>query len=228
MTTNRVGVFNVEQMIPILRQLLVLAWSSMAVLHAPLALSANTNSNPSASIEFSRSPDTVVVSFREIYPEFADQDPTPLLRIYGDGRVVVFHPSYMKQAGQYEMMISRKELNDLLQQLTPVLMQFDPKEVTKEKKAAEDLLLASATDWSEITLFHDADANFSVFEVNIDSYQSAKSGTQRIMKPDLARVWRGLEFDARDYPGIESIQSLRQAEISLRELVQHKKLVRVE
>jgi hypothetical protein len=170
----------------------------------------------------------VLISFREIFPEFADQDPTPLIRIYGDGRVAVFHASYMKQAGQYEMMMARSELEDLLQQLTPALMNFDAKDVKRQKKVMDDLLWASTDDWKDLTLIYDSDAEISVFHINIETYKSAEPHGQVVSKPELNRSWRGLRYDARDYLGIEAIQALMQAEELLRGLTMRDDLVMVE
>lgn len=194
---------------------------------APLA-AADTESYAGAHIEYSRNPTTVLVSFREIFPEFADQNPTPLVRIYGDGRVVIFHPSYMKQAGHYEMMMSRRELEDLLLQLTPTLMNFDAQDVKLKKKASDDLLLASASEWNEITLFHDSDAEISVFQINLEAYQPDGKDGQKLSGLNLERSWRGLRFDARDHLGIEPIQALMQAENSLRALTERDELERVD
>lgn len=41
-------------------------------------------------------------------------DPTPFVRVYPDGRVLVHYPAYMKRAGDYELRLSDDELRDLL------------------------------------------------------------------------------------------------------------------
>lgn len=41
-------------------------------------------------------------------------DPTPFVRVYPDGRVLVHYPAYMKRAGDYELRLSDEELRDLL------------------------------------------------------------------------------------------------------------------
>jgi len=210
------------------RRVLVIVWLGMAMASAVPAMSASTDPNAKASVEYSQNPATVLVSFREIYPEFADQDPTPLVSIYGDGRVVVFYPSYMKQAGRYEMLMAPDELKALLLQLTPVLLSFDTADVKNQKKAADDLLWNSATEWKDQVIFHDADAEISMFYLNIDAYQPGGLQGQRISKPVLNQSWRGLRFDARDYPGLEPIQDLMQAEKTLRALTRRSELVKVE
>lgn len=210
------------------RKILVVMWLVMALSFPASVMSADISPKPSPSIEYSRDPATVLVSFREVFPEFADQDPTPLIRIYGDGRVVVFHAAYMKQAGQYEMMMSRRELEELLLELTPVLIDFNKYKVESQKAVLDELLWASATHLDEIVLFHDSDAEISIFHLNIESYLPDGSQGKTISKPKLDRTWRGLRFDARDYLGIESIQALMQAELSLRKLTRRDELVLIE
>jgi hypothetical protein len=210
------------------REALRVVWLVLALAFTSPVLSVETGSDTKALIQYSPDPGTVLVSFREVLPEFADQDLTPLIRIYGDGRVVVFHASYMKQAGQYEMMMSRSELDALLLQLAPVLMDFNMEDVQSQKKAADELLWASASKLEDVVLFYDSDAEISVFHMNIDAYMPDGVQGIKISKPELDRSWRGLRFDTRDYLGIEQIQSLMQAEILLRELAKRNELVLVE
>jgi len=215
-------------MIPFFRLVLFATGLLFAMTWSARVESANATANDGAYVEYSDDPATLLISFREIFPEFAEQDPTPLVRIYGDGRVVVFHPAYMKQAGQYEMTLSRAELEDLVLQLTPALVNFDPKYVKQQKKALDDLLLASASGWDEITFFQESDAEISVFRVNVDAYLPAGTTAEQVIAPDLERSWRGLRFDARDYTGIEPIQALMRAEDTLRALISRDELVRVD
>ncbi len=209
-------------------RVLVKIWLAMVMAYAAPAISVNTDPNAEASIEYSQNPATLLISFREISPELADQDSTPLVSIFGDGRVSVFHPSYMKQAGRYEMLMSPGELEALLLQLTPALLSFDVENVKTQKRAADDLLWSSRTEWQDQVIFYDADAEISMFYLNIDAYQFAGSQGQRISKLVLNRSWHGLRFDARDYPGLEPIQTLMRAEKTLRALTRRIELVKVE
>lgn len=215
-------------MISFYRLAVFASWLMIAMTWSTQVNGASATANDGAYVEYSDDPATLLISFREIFPELAEQDPTPLVRIYGDGRVVVFHPFYMKQAGQYEMMLSRSELEDLILQLTPVLMDFDPLVVKKQKKALDDQLLASVSETNKVTLFHDADAEISVFRVNIDAYRPAGTTGQQVTAPDLELSWRGLRFDARDYLGIAPVQALMDAEITIRALTSRDELVRVD
>lgn len=44
----------------------------------------------------------------------ANPDRTPFVRVYGDGRVLIHRPLYMKKAGDYTLKLSQKELDNLL------------------------------------------------------------------------------------------------------------------
>ena len=42
------------------------------------------------------------------------EDPAAFVRVYGDGRVLIHRPRYMKEAGDYTVTLSQEELEDLL------------------------------------------------------------------------------------------------------------------
>ncbi len=44
----------------------------------------------------------------------AHPDPTPFVRVYPDGRVLVHYPAYMKRAGDYSMQLNDEQLRELL------------------------------------------------------------------------------------------------------------------
>lgn len=44
----------------------------------------------------------------------ANPDPTPLVRVYPDGKVLVHYPAYMKRAGDYTLNLDNDELQELL------------------------------------------------------------------------------------------------------------------
>lgn len=200
----------------------------LAVLCAAPVMSADTDAHPNAYIEYSRNPATLLISFSEVLPEFADQDPTPLVRIYGDGRVVVHLASYMKRAGQYEMLLSRSELEALLLELTPALLSFDAEDVKRQKQDLDDLVWDATAEWEDQVLFHVADAEFSVFHLSIDAYQSNGPEGLMVSRQMVDRSWRGLRFDVENYPELRSIEALMQAENALRALTERTELVRVE
>lgn len=44
----------------------------------------------------------------------ADPDPTPFVRVFCEGRVLIHYPAYTKRAGEYELVLSPQELDELL------------------------------------------------------------------------------------------------------------------
>ncbi len=176
-------------------------------------------------VQYSHSPGVEIISFREIFPEFADQDSTPLLRIYGDGRVIVHHPTYMKFAGQYEMHLSPQELDELVYQLTSALNNFKINEIKRQKAEADIKYVNSLTRIEDLVVTVESDPEISVFNLNIESIQFGNPQQEIVNKPRLDRSWQGLGFDARNYPENESIQNLMQVENALRALAKSEELV---
>ena len=70
--------------------------------------------------------DEPVIEYNLVHGMLAQPDPVPLLRVYGDGRVHVHFPAYMKRAGDYELLLNQVELDELLRQLDDNgIMSFD-------------------------------------------------------------------------------------------------------
>ena len=130
-------------------------------------------------------------------------DLTPLVRIYGGGRVVVHFPAYMPAAGDYETNIDPDELRGLLR----AVWQFDPANmVTRigEQEALERLAddrgdrSGGFLDWSD-------EATTSL----------------EVQLPNGARqslVWTGLQRHARRFPRIPELRRLAEAERRLVDL----------
>jgi len=181
--------------------------------------------NPVASVSWDSNPETLLVSYRDIWGEFANQDPTPLIRIYGDGRVLVHYPVYTPKAGEYELWLQVTELEDLLLSLLAKGgATFEPSLVRREKQLEELSLQQAVLDAGEMPeLFMVADDSTSVFEFHLQSYQAA-GALAPMGEINRSISWRGLATDARRYPQLASIQQLRNAELELRELLERNDL----
>lgn len=68
-------------------------------------------------LAFDRSPTAVVVTYLERLDGLADADPGPSITVFGDGRVLIHTPRYMKGAGDREVRLSRSELDQLVRDL---------------------------------------------------------------------------------------------------------------
>jgi len=86
---------------------------SILLLATPFSLAAQESEqspNSDVVLEYARNPDNVVVTF-DIVGAF--RDATPLLRIYGDGRVRV----HRQREGDLEMWLDDSELTDLVERI---------------------------------------------------------------------------------------------------------------
>lgn len=176
---------------------------------------------PPAHFAWNRDPAAVVVSYREIWGELAEQDPTPLIRVFGDGRVLVHHPAYTKKAGDYEVFLQPAELESLLSSLLAKgLATIEPREAESLKQSKEQGRLNAAMAATKPTqIFMVADDSTSVFELNLTAVSSGEA--QRKVS------WSGLGTDAAKYPNIEPIQQLRSIELQLRALLERDDLWKV-
>ena len=202
---------------------LVVFFSTIPILtHSQLKATAT---NSVANVSWDPNPETLLVSYRDIWGEFANPDPTPLIRIFGDGRVLVHYPAYTPKSGEYEMWLQVTELEDLLLSLLAKGgATFVPSAVRHEKQLEELSLQEAILDAGEMPgLFMVADESTSVFEFHIQSYQAA-GGLEAMSEITRTISWRGLGTDSRRYPQLASIQQLRNAELELRELLKHNDL----
>jgi len=128
---------------------------------------------PPEGIKWDQDSETMVVSYRDIWGEFTNQDPTPLIQIFGDGRVLVHYAVYTPKAGEYELWLQPTELRNLLSSLlTKGLATFEPEAVrslkSSENRRRREAALAARRSPE---LFMVADDSTSVFELNLTSYQ---------------------------------------------------------
>ena len=165
---------------------------------------------------FSATSSEPVIEYNVVHHMLAQQDPVPLLRVYGDGRVHVHFPAYMKRAGDYEMYMNRVQLNDLLRQLADDgIMDFDPAAAKQEKKQLEAARRAASG-----ALFHASDASDSHINIKLGQYQRS-AASPRISGFSRQFRWRNLEFDAKNIPESVVIKKAANAEAILRMLCAH-------
>lgn len=181
----------------------------------------DSDGKPPAHFAWDRDPAAVVVSYREIWGELAQQDTTPLIRVFGDGRVLVHHPHYSKNAGDYVVWLQPAEFENLLTSLLANgLATFDPRAAINLKQSKEQSRLAAASRATKPReAFVVADDSTSVFELNLTAVSSGE--LQRKVS------WSGLRTDAERFPDIEAIQQLRAVELQLRALLERGDLSRI-
>ena len=117
-------------------------------------------------------------------------DDKPSLRVFGNGRVLVHNPFYMKNAGDFEMRLNDTELVDLVRDLSSNgIMTFDEKKV-KEKVRAYDAKMKGKG------LFYGvSDGLETVVDVQLDEYQKDKN-TKKIKGFSKQFKWKNIEQDA--------------------------------
>jgi hypothetical protein len=157
-----------------------------------------------------------VIEYNVVHHLLAQPDPVPLLRVYGDGRVHVHFPAYMKRAGDYELYISRTQLNDLLRQLADDgILDFDPAAVKQEKQQLEAARRAASGE-----LFHRSDASDTHIIIKLAQYQRS-AASPRINGLSRQFRWRNLYADARRYPQSTSLSRAANATAILQALCAH-------
>ncbi len=184
---------------------------------------------PEPGFEYASDPQTLVLAFSEVLGELAEADPGPTLRLYGDGRLAVHYPAYMRRAGEYSGRLSPNEMHDLMASLIgKKLVEFDTGKVRGRVRAAAAARRRGAADArGEPVLFATSDPSRIEITLNLDRYRPAGSG------PELRHVarrisWRGLRADAGRYPEIAELQDLAAAHRELIALMERPDLATVD
>lgn len=184
-------------------------WSTALSVLFLISLQAGSQEGTSAEAEvlLSSNPSEVILAYHEIPDMLENPDPTPRIRVYSSGRVVIFYPHYMKRAGTYETLLSQGELQRLLHSLAGIV-DFD-KEAAKAAKAKKRQNAEFVTYRSDLTL--------EQFDINFASYRSNPGAQKRAVKQSVK--WRDLAADASDYPDVPGITELKNARAAMRSLM---------
>lgn len=168
-----------------------------------------------STVNFSPLPTAVIIEYTLEHDMLVQQDTQPLIRIYGDGKVLVHYPVYMKKAGDYEMQLTRNELQLLLRQIV--------QDGILEYKAADVHQAMRVHDKARADLYQESDISYSKININLQSYIDGKK-LQLI--PVLATSVRvgNLVSQARRYANISALQGVAQTEKRLHTLLDHNKL----
>ncbi len=149
-------------------------------------------------------------------------DDKPSLRVFGDGRVLVHHPVYMKKAGDFEMRLSDAELVSLMRDLSSSgIMDFDEKKAKEKVKVHEDKLKAKGQ------FYEVSDSLKTSVNVKIDEYQVDKK-SKKIKSFSSQFKWKNIEQDAARYKDALEIAKANKAIQSLNRLMNDQRLVHKE
>lgn len=166
-----------------------------AMLASPLAMGADPPragegvdrkfGESASKFEYDMRPDAIVLSFDQKYAELELKTTEPMLRIYGDGRMVVVRPFPFNNAGTFEGRLPRAEVMAILARLERLgVMRYDEKLVAKLRSDIEKDM------WTQGRAFTVSDGVQLRIDVHLESY-----GGQRLDKE--IRYWNAEQYGER-------------------------------
>ena len=166
-----------------------------------------------SSYELSSSPDVVVLQLSEDVG-IRDADDTPLVRVYGDGRVAVHFPDYMRRAGDYELRLPEGAVRELVGAAVEAIVPFDA-------AATESQLLALRTaERNQGLIVTVSDEATTILEVRFERYRA--EGTGQDVRGGVKRVvWKGLADDAGRFGDVVALRDLAGIQRRLLALTEH-------
>jgi hypothetical protein len=143
------------------------------------------------------------------------------ISVYGDGRVVVHYPAYMKDAGDYQMQLSEDELNQLIRELSDGgMMDFDHKEAKSRVEAARKLMRDKGQ------LYEVSDDVETVVEISLDEYQK-NTNSKKVKGFNKQFRWKNIRHDAARYKNDSAINRAHDAVKRIQGFKKDSRLVRV-
>jgi len=198
-----------------------LAFVVSAVL-LPLNGRAESVSGMLPSFQYSTQASAPLIEYNLMHEMLAEPDAEPLLRIYGNGRVHVHIPVYMKKAGDYEIQLNRSELDALVLSLSrDGVVDFDHS-LTRENLRRLNAQRRATTG----TLWEVSDVTETVIEVNLDRYQRNPASTP-VTGLKKRFTWKSLQMDAKRYPESTAIQGAAASARRLHEIMHRPDLKRL-
>lgn len=122
-------------------------------------------------------------------------DPTPFVRVYPGGRVLIHYPAYMKKAGDYELQLDEQELEELLSS-------FADREVLTTESDELAAMAAAARADDQLADVADDHGVRTVVEIRADSFTEAGATEPTLMEIDRTLV-------AEDLPSLEALAATR-------------------
>lgn len=154
-------------------------------------------------------PGTIVLEYGHVDHLLAEQDPLPLIRIYGDGQVWVHYPVDTLRAGDYELRLGRNALHDLMRAIQQDgLLEFDRRRALQRRAALRD---------DRDSLHPVTGKTDTMVRIRLERYKGRTEFDKSI-------VWTNVETDARAYPGLTSVQALARLEHRLQAVIDNRKL----
>ena len=178
-------------------------------------------------IHYSKQANAVVLEYDVTHSLIAMEKDHPLLRVYGDGRVVVHYPSYMKQAGNYESTLSPEQMQRLLTSMaTNCFFNFNPTAVLQERNNALQVKASESINSNQPVLFNVSDSSTMQVTLTVQSIvEQANNGTTLIRSSNevatqhIDVAWKNLQIDAQRFSELNKIQGIAAIDNDLRQLI---------
>lgn len=164
-------------------------------------------------------PDTVVLSYTQTPEMLGNPDSTPMIRVFGDGEVLIHYPVYMKRAGEYRVFLNPGEMRQLLIAVSGVF-DFDAKQAAQAKRASKQSRLPTLLESSERS-----DQVLEQFDIVLEGFQEYPGASFRAINKKVK--WRDIEVDAAEFPSVISLSDLNGARKALLKLLERSDLVDV-
>ena len=177
------------------------------------------------SFEYAAEPEALVIQLSQDVG-ILDADPTPLLRVYGDGLVRIHFPAYMKRAGDYSLLLDQSELEDLIASFVEGgLIDFSPEATRAQMRGLAAASRAQAPPGQPGQLTNRSDDATVSIEVRLSRYVPSVG----VARSDVTAriVWTGAQGDAADYATLAPLQALAAAERSLLALAAREDATRI-
>ncbi|RLA49718.1 MAG: hypothetical protein DRR42_15085 [Gammaproteobacteria bacterium] len=162
-------------------------------------------------------PDTVVIAYSEIPDMLANPDPTPMIRVFVDGEVLIHYPEYMKRAGDYQVFLNPGELRRLMIALSGVF-DFNAATVRQAKRQAGQMQVPGLLVVSERS-----DKTLEQINIELDGYRGTAGAASRPVRQQIK--WRDIEVDVGEYPEITGLAALGKARRTIRQLLERHDLL---
>ena len=179
-----------------------------------------------ATFVYPAEPDAIVIQLSQDLG-ILEADPTPLLRVYGDGLVRIHFPIYMKRAGDYTLQLDQSELQDLVASVVRGgLIDFSPEATRAQMRglAAASRAQGAPGQPGRLTTRSD-DATVSI-EVRLSRYVPPVGAARSDVTARI--VWTGAQGNAAEFPTLGTLQALAAAERRLLALTEREDSTRVQ
>jgi len=174
--------------------------------------------NPAPTFDYPRDPAYLVLQYTHTYDMIENQDTVPFMRVYGDGRVLIHYPVYMKRAGDYQLRLSDAELQQLLTRLDNAgILNL----TTKAGESVQTQINAAATGLHEVS-----DDTKTIIETHVSRISPTLNGTYA-GQINTRVVMDNVEARASMYPGIPELQAIAVAEQHLQALTKDQRIMKL-